>query len=195
MNHTIIAIVGMCGGGKSIVADYFVNKGYAFLRFGQLTLDILREHDLPPTEENERIVREELRREHGMGAYATLNIPKIDSFLEKGLNVVVDGLYSWTEYKILKKYYKHKLFVLAVYAPPEIRYQRLVSRTEIDEKMRNRPATRDQAQSRDYAEIENIEKAGPIAMADYTIINDSSVKELNKKCEQLIHDLKHKSLI
>jgi hypothetical protein len=39
-----------------------------------------------------------------MGAYATLNIPKFDELL-KNSNVVGDGLYSWTEYKILKEKY------------------------------------------------------------------------------------------
>jgi len=184
--NLVVALVGMTGAGKSIVSDAFVEKGYQYVRFGQITLDMIKQEGLDPTEENERVIREAIRKEHGMGAYATLNIPKIDSFLEQHRDVVIDGLYSWTEYKILKEYYKHALVVVAVYAPPAIRYQRLVQRVVVDVNMRNRPATFDQARSRDYAEIENIEKAGPIAMADYTIINDGSLKELNKKIEQVI---------
>ena len=115
-----------------------------------------------------------------MGAFATLNIPKFDKLLEEG-NVVADGLYSWSEYKILKDYYKEKLTILAVLTPPKLRYARLSQRTETDEKMRSRPATKEQAKNRDFAEIENIEKGGPIAMADYYIVNNGTKEELMQK--------------
>lgn len=179
MNH-IICLVGMCGSGKSTVADELTKKGYSFARFGQLTLDIVKEKGLEPTEENEKTIRENIRKEHGMGAYAALNIPRFDELLKHN-NIVADGLYSWSEYKILKEYYKDKITVAAVIASPETRYQRLEDRSEIDEKMRNRPASREQAESRDYAEIENIEKGGPIAMADYYILNNSDLEGLKKE--------------
>ena len=178
----------MTGSGKSEVADELVRQGYNFVRFGQITLDIVKERGLKPTEENEKPIREEVRKKHGMGAFATLNIPKFDKLLEKG-NVVADGLYSWSEYKILKEYYKEKLIVIAVLAPPELRYERLSNRIEIDDKMRSRPATKEQAQARDIAEIENIEKGGPIAMADYYIINTGSKEELMQKTKEFLESL------
>ena len=177
--NKIVFIVGMCGSGKSIVADELVKKGFGYVRFGQLTLDKVIEQRLAPTEENEKRIREELRRQYGMGAYAALNLPKFDALLLKG-NVVGDGLYSWSEYKILKDHYQDKMVVLHIYAPPELRYERLEARTRIDEQMRNRPMTRKQAEARDCAEIENIEKGGPIAMANYCIQNLGGVEELRE---------------
>ncbi len=191
MNY-IICLVGMCGSGKSTVADELVEQGYSFVRFGQITLDIVKEKGLEPTEENEKIIREGIRKEHGMGAYATLNLPKFDQLLAKG-NVVADGLYSWSEYKILKDYYKNNIFVVAVLSPPQTRYQRLEARKEIDEKMRNRPVSKDQAKSRDYAEIENIEKGGPLAMADYYILNNSDLEELKKETNNFLRWLENDS--
>ncbi len=178
--NRLICIVGMCGSGKSVVADELVKKNCFFVRFGQITLDIVKERGLDPTEENERPIREEIREKHGMGAYAKLNLAKFDQLLKKG-HVVADGLYSWTAYKILRDYYEEKLIVLAIITPPQIRYKRLTARTEIDEKMRNRPLTKEQAKSRDYSEIENLEKGGPIAMADYYIINSDTTAELKEK--------------
>ncbi len=90
-NKHIVAVVGMCGSGKSILADRLVEKGYKFLRFGQIVLDIVKEKGLAPTEENEKPIREEVRKEHGMGAMAILNLPKIKKFFEES-NVVIDGL-------------------------------------------------------------------------------------------------------
>lgn len=182
--NKIVCLVGMCGSGKSVVADVLAEKGYQFVRFGQITLDLVKKKGLEPTEENEKKIREGIRKEHGMGAFATLNIPKFDQALEKG-NLVADGLYSWSEYKILKNYYRGRIYVVAILASPALRYKRLVARTEIDEKMRSRPMTKEQARARDYAEIENIEKGGPIVMADYYIINNSTLKDLNLEAEQL----------
>ncbi|MEI7961473.1 MAG: AAA family ATPase, partial [archaeon] len=157
----LVCIVGMTGAGKSVVADYLVNQGYGFVRFGQITLDIVKERGLAPTEENERPIREAVRIEHGPGAFATLNIPKFDALLKKG-NVVGDGLYSWSEYKILKERYGSHFCVVAVYTPPALRYSRLVNRvlSASDTNLRHRPATLESAKARDYAEIEKIEKGG-----------------------------------
>ena len=169
---------------KRLVADVLVEKGYQFVRFGQITLDLVKEKGLAPTEENEKKIREGIRKEQGMGAFATLNIPKFDRALQKS-NLVADGLYSWSEYKILKNYYQNRIKVVAILAAPALRYQRLAARTVVDEKMRNRPMTKEQAQARDYAEIENIEKGGPIAMADYYILNNSALKDLKQEAEKL----------
>lgn len=188
--NNFIALVGMCGSGKSVVADELVKQGYEFFRFGQITLDIIIEKGLEVNEKNERAIREGLRKDYGMGAYAIKNLPKIDNYLKEG-NVVGDGLYSWDEYKILKEEYGDQLIVIAVYAPPQLRYERLSQRkrSEDDKEIRNRQLTAEQAKSRDFSEIENLDKGGPIAMADYTLINTGSVSELLHQLENVLTQL------
>lgn len=178
----VIAVVGMTGSGKSEVARMFNDKGFATVRFGDVTDEELKKRGLPLTEENERPVREAFRKQHGMAAYAIINLPRIDAALQES-NVVVDGLYSWEEYIHLKEYYDINLVVVAVYSSPKIRYQRLGSR-EV------RPLTPEEAESRDRAEIENMNKGGPIAMADYTVINEYSFEELKKQVEEIIGRIK-----
>lgn len=194
VNKQVIAIVGLCGAGKSEVADYFVKKGYAYLRFGQITLDEVKRQGLEPTEENERPIREKFRKELGMAAFALLNIPKIDEYLTRNKSVLADGLYSWSEYKELKKRYGQNLVVIAVYASPETRYKRLEdrrSRYGDDPNMKYRSFSRQQAQARDAAEIENLEKGGPIAMSDFTIINEGTLSELNLQTEKIYNQIKN----
>jgi len=188
-DQKIVAICGLTGSGKSEVSDRFIKRGYEYLRLGQFTLDEVKRRGLEPTEENERPVREGLRKKHGMGAFAILNIPKIDEFLAQGKNVLLDGLYSWSEYKEFKKKYGDKLIVVTVYASPEIRYGRLEdrrSRYKDDPKMKYRSFSREEAKSRDYAEIENSDKGGPIAMADYTVVNQGSLEDLNQQVERIL---------
>jgi len=191
--NKFIALVGMAGSGKSVVADELIRRGYHFFRFGQITMDILVERGLEVNETNERNIRENVRKEHGMGAYAILNIPKIENYLITG-NVVGDGLYSWSEYKILKEKFGNHMFVIAIYAPPEVRYERLSQRkqTKDDKNIRFRQMTPEQAKSRDFAEIENIEKAGPIVMADYTVVNTDNIDNLLKQLDHIIKEIEHK---
>lgn len=190
MNNKIICVVGMAGSGKSEAADELARQGFIYLRFGQITLDKIKEKGLSPTAENERKVREGIRKKYGMAAFAVLNISKIDKLVNK-FNIVIDGLYSWSEYKVLKDKYGKKLITLVIYAPPETRYVRLENRKKKNDKdQRFRSFTKKEAKARDYAEIENIEKGGPIAMADFTIINTGTKKELKQSVRNILEKLK-----
>lgn len=189
MANKVVCIVGMAGAGKSVVADELVKRGFAFLRFGQITLDKVKEDGLELNESNEKKIREAFRKKHGMAAFAILNIPKLDELLKKS-DVVVDGLYSWSEYKVLKEKYGDSMYVVAVYAPPKLRYERLTSRkAESDDKMRFRSFTEKEAEARDYAEIENIEKGGPITMADFTVVNTATVDELKERMKEILSQI------
>ena len=178
----VVSIVGMTGAGKSEVSRVFEQNDFVRIRFGDLTDEEVNKRGLELNEENERYIRELLRQEHGMSAYAKLNLPRIDSALEHS-DVVIDGLYSWEEYTFLKTYYGEDFYLVAVWASPRTRYQRLTTRLE-------RYLTLEEAVNRDRAEIENINKGGPIAMAEFTIINESSLEDLRREAERIIAKLR-----
>ncbi|HUD21150.1 MAG TPA: AAA family ATPase [Candidatus Saccharimonadales bacterium] len=173
----LVAIVGLAGSGKSEVVKAFEAAGFTKIYFGGLTIEKLKEANFEINEPNERMMREKLRRDHGMAAYATLNLPKIKEGLKK-VSIIIDGLYSWEEYLVLKKEFP-ALEVVAVQASPKIRYQRLTTRPI-------RPLTKAEAESRDYAQIENLHQAGPIVMANRTIINEGSLAELEKQVSLIL---------
>jgi dephospho-CoA kinase len=124
------------------------------------------------------LVREDLRRIHGDAAYAELLLPRILEYLERGVTVV-DGLYSWAEYKLLRKRTCNPIYLIAVCAERELRYERLAKRNV-------RPLTRAEAEGRDFAEIEKIQKGGPIAIADFTLLNNGSEEQLQRDVDTLI---------
>lgn len=168
-----VAVVGMCGSGKSVLSQYFCELGWQSVYFGGVTVSQLKKDGIPVNEQNERIMREGLRHKYGMGAFALLLKDEICQKLQKG-NVVLDGLYSWSEYKILKDLLGNDLFVLAIVTNSSVRKQRLKDRPV-------RSLTAEQVDGRDIAEIENSEKGGPIAKADYYIINNGTEAELKSQ--------------
>ena len=161
----IIAIVGMPGSGKSVVAGYLKTHGFPMIYFGEIIIREVEKRGLAITALNEQIVREEIRQKYGMDVCAQLSLPIIKSTLLEHQLVVIDGLYSFSEYKTLKTEFNDELIVIAIFTPKSLRYERLSFRQE-------RPLKIEEAEKRDFMEIERIEKAGPIAMADITIIND-----------------------
>jgi len=174
--NKLIAIVGMCGSGKSVATEYFKNKNYEVIYFGGVTMKKLKEEDLEITPENEKMMREKLRKDLGMGAYAKVLLDDIKSSLEVG-NVVLDGVYSWSELEILKEEFPN-LIVLAIIVDKNIRYERLTKRIV-------RPFTNEEANYRDLTEIKNIEKGGPIAFADYFVLNNTTLDDYNNKLDSI----------
>ena len=180
----VIAMVGMPGAGKSVSCGYFNKQGFPVLRFGDQTDIGLKEQGLPLTEKNERKYREGIRKELGMAAMAIKIEPRINKVFKDSDVVILDGLYSWEEYTYLEKKFNN-LFLICIYARPDIRYQRIGKRPI-------RPLTKTEARSRDIAEIENLNKGGPIAITDFLIKNNKQTNKLFTKLDDtlaLIKDL------
>jgi len=180
MASTIIAICGMAGSGKSTVREFFQEKGYVYVYFGVTEKAI--ELYGAASEEFERIVRNDVRKEHGMAAMAVLAFDKIKKMYQEGQNIVIDNMYSWSEYKFLKDKFGKDFRTIAIHANPELRYTRLSVREE-------RPRDRKTSISRDYSEIEELEKGGPITMSEFNIINEGSAKELSLQVENVYNKI------
>lgn len=181
MNNTqkkILAFVGMPGAGKSEAATYLKDKGIPFVRFGEITDEGVKNAGLALTPENERMVREKIRKEEGMGAYAKRAKPKIDELLKNNSIIGIDGLYSWEEYTFLKEEFLG-LFLIHIYAEPNIRYRRLANRAV-------RPVPFEKCRDRDITELEGLNKGGPIAIADYMIENNAEIEGVYKKIDRLL---------
>lgn len=187
MDHSnkikIVAFVGLAGAGKTVAVDYITSKGYPKVYFGGVVLDAMTAAGLEHNQENEKPFREELRAREGKGFIANRIIEQIHKLIDAGQHrIVADGLYSWTEYKVLKHEFPGELEVVAIVAPKKIRHHRLLTRPV-------RPLTQTESDQRDWAEIENIEKGGPIAIADHYIINDGNMDHFYSQIDTLLGDI------
>lgn len=168
----------MCGSGKSEAVKFFVDSGYKRVYFGEVVMNEMKRLGLEVNEANERATRENLRKEFGMGAMAVKSLPVIEEFLREN-NVVIESLYSWEEFKILKDKFGEAFKLITIYTTKDLRYERLLKRPF-------RPLTNEESKSRDLSEIEKLDKGGPIAYTDYLIINDGSLDEMNEELKKYV---------
>ena len=178
----IIALVGLAGSGKSSAVEYLTKKGFPKIYFGGVIYKAMDEAGIEPTWDNQQKFREEIRQREGKDFVIKRVIKNIRDLINAGQNkIVLDGLYTWSEYKILKHEFPGQVVVIAIVTPKHLRYQRMVKRPE-------RPMQPREVDQRDWSEIENLEKGGPIAIADYFIINDSDLTQLHQKIDAVTHD-------
>ena len=186
-NHTehvkLVAFVGLAGSGKTSAVDYVTEKGYPKVYFGGIMYQMMRDAGIEITFESQQEFREKIRRDEGMDIIAKHAIVQIEHLMAAGQHrIVLDGVYSWSEYKTLKHSFPGELELVAIVAPRRLRKHRLAERPE-------RPLTSNEVDTRDWAEIEHIEKAGPIAIADHFIINDSSLESLHHNIDTTLESI------
>lgn len=151
----IIVFVGLAGAGKTTATSYFAKHGYP-----KVALAPLQE----PSQNLELI---------------NTAASQIEHLLNSGQRTItVDGLTSWKEFNSLRSAFPGNVIAVAIVAPRELRYHRLNNR-EVN------PLTNAQAHELDTHEIEHLEKAGPIAVADHYIVNDGSLEDLETKLNEL----------
>jgi dephospho-CoA kinase len=172
----------MPGAGKTLCAKHLEDQGYFQFRFGGIVVDEVVRRGWAINPQNEQVVREELRANEGMAVMAQRALPHLKAALETHAHIIIDGLYSFSEYKMLHREFGGEMVVVAVISPRGLRYQRLTSRLD-------RPLTPEEAELRDYSEIETLEKGGPIAIADYFLLNDREPEDLLGALDGLVKRL------
>lgn len=181
----ILAVVGMCGSGKSTAIDYLIEKKIPKIYFGGIIYKAMAEAGIERTEdgESEKIFREEIRKKEGKDFVVKRVVKETKDLIAAGQKrIVLDGLYSWTEYKILRKEFPTEMTIVAIVVPKALRRKRLAIRPD-------RPFDAQAAAERDRSEIENLEKGGPIAIADYYVDNSGTIKEFHEKFAALCKEI------
>ena len=183
-NVKILAIVGMSGSGKSVAVDYLTEKGYPKVYFGGMIYKEMEKRGIVRTEdgESEKQFREMIRATEGKDWVVKQVIAEVKDLIAAGQKrIILDGVYSWTEYKILKREFPKNLSVVAVVVDKKLRYKRVAKRP-------GRAFDAAAIRERDRSEIENLEKGGPIAAADYYILNNGTVDELKAEIDAVLKE-------
>ena len=185
-NLKILTFVGLTGSGKSTAVEHFTSKGFPRVYFGGMAYEIMAERGIPKGEQQEKDFRVNIRKEEGEDVYAKRIIDQIHHLADAGQHrIIVDGLYSWAEYKTLKHEFPGEMTTIALVAPKHLRYHRLATRSD-------RAQTAEISQQRDYNEIEDVQKGGPIAMADFFVSNNEDVEHFYKQLDAIAEHVEFK---
>jgi dephospho-CoA kinase len=179
----ILALVGLAGSGKSTAVDYLTEKKIPKVYFGGIIYKAMAEAGIEVTWDSQKEFREDIRAKEGKDFVVKRAIKEARNLIDAGQRrIILDGLYSWSEYKILKHEFPGVMQVVAIVTPKQLRYKRMENRAE-------RPMTADEVDQRDWAEIENIEKGGPIAIADYFVHNDGTAEEFQSQIDKVCKEI------
>ena len=182
-NVKILAIVGMSGSGKSVAVDYLTEKGYPKVYFGGMILKEMKKRGIEITPENEKEFREKIREQEGKDWVVKQVIAEVKDLINAGQKrIVLDGVYSWTEYKLIKHEFPGAVTFIAIITTKKLRYERVAKRVV-------RPLNTQEIQMRDVTEIENLEKGGPIAAADYYALNNGTIEDLKSRMDEILKEI------
>lgn len=175
--RVVIGIAGMPGAGKDVVKEIIQKHGFPVIVMGdEVRLEAIR-RNLEPTSENLGKLMLQLRAEEGPDAVAKRCIKKIMR-LDADI-IAINGLRNPEEVDLFRKKFP-SFKVIAIHASPRTRFERLLKRGRSDD-----PRDWEAFSSRDKREL-SIGLGEVIAMADYMIINEGSIEELEREVKRIL---------
>jgi dephospho-CoA kinase len=182
----LIGLTGRIAGGKGVVSNFFKEKRFEYLSLSQEVREEAQKRGIALERKNLQDLGNFLRKEEGSGVLAKRIIKKID----KNKDYVIDGIRNIGEIDKLRKAFKKDFFLISVDADLNLRWRNLQNRNkESDPKSFEKFL---EADKRDFGEnIENgqqVEKC--MNMADYSVLNNSTIEELNKEIEKIYEKIK-----
>lgn len=184
----ILGITGTNGAGKGSVVTYLVEeKRFTHFSVREKIIEEVKRRGLELNRTNIGETGTSLRREHGANYFT-------DTFLatarEQGAdNVVIESIRTLAEAAYLREQGGK---VLAVDAPVEVRYERIINRGSVTDKVSFedfRLQEDVEYRPKDITDSTQMNVLGVIETADHVLVNDGSLEELGGKIEAILTEL------
>lgn len=176
----VIGLTGKNAAGKGEVAAFLKDKSFYYYSLSDVIREELESKGIPITRDTLIITGNDLRQRFGADVLARLTIKKMDP----NRNYVVDSIRNPAEVNALRG--TERFVLLNIEAPAAIRFDRIRKRNR-----ENDPKTFD-----DFQDIEEAERKSAAghqqsiedcqALADYTLINDGTIEELQRKAAEVV---------
>lgn len=185
----IIGIAGRIAAGKETLTQFLRDQGFSYNETGALLLEVLEEQGIEGTRWNQQNLADEWRQKDGAGAIMKKFLEKLD--LNK--THIIDSLRNAGEAEYLKEQLGDDFVLIAVDAPREIRFKRLVERDKPN----------DPKVWEDFLKVDERDNFDPdnpmgqqtgklIEAADFVIMNDKDLEHAMNQVKEIWEEIKKK---
>lgn len=174
----VLVTTGMPGSGKEEFLKICEARGAKIVRMGDIVREKAKEFGLDLSDVSIGTLANDERKRYGMDIWAKRTIPYVGGDL-----VVIDGTRGPDEIKAFKAAFGDDVIVVAIHSSANTRFERLRARGRPDQ-----PQTREEFDHRDQRELAwGLGQA--IALADYMIVNESTLADFKKSVDKLLDSL------
>lgn len=181
----IIGITGTLGAGKGTIVDYLVAKK-GFLHFSVrafISEEIIR-RGMPVNRDSMVVVANDLRKQNSP-SYITDCL--FEEAVKTGKNGVIESIRTPGEVYSLKN--KGKFILLAIDADPKIRYERISQRKSETDHIDYETFLENERREMTSKDPNAQDLSKCIELADYKLLNNGTIEQLNRKLEEIIGGL------
>lgn len=182
----IIGLTGKNGAGKGAIAKFLQEGSFKYQSLSDEIRSDLSRENIPVSRENMIKKGISLRKKFGLDILSR----RVYSNMDLSFNYAIDSFRNPEEVTFFRQFPDFAL--MHVDAPIELRFERVRLRNRGDD-----PKTLESFRKLEECELENPAVEGQqlnavIKMADHTLVNNGTPKELHEECRQIIHKLFNK---
>jgi dephospho-CoA kinase len=183
-NRIIVGITGTLGAGKGTVSHMLVKQGFAYQSVRNYLVQLLQKEQQEINRDTMHELANRLRKNFGSDYIVTQILH--DRLIQKDSvdePLIIESIRSIGEVKKLKSYGG---ILLAIDAPIQTRYSRILTRGSETDKVSFEKFMSDELSEQNNTEHEqNLQ--GCILLADYVIINDGDMTNLDKQVSDFLN--------
>lgn len=174
----LIAVAGLAGAGKTTATEHLEAAGIGRQIYvgAYIQTEVVR-RNLPLTAENERFVRDDMRRLFGRDVFAKMVVTELGDVASKQ-HVLLDAIYVREEADLYRQELGVRLVILGLEAAFELRAERLSGRSD-------RSLTREELRKRDAYECETLRVHEIVAAADHRLSNEGDLASFKSLLDAL----------
>ncbi len=179
----IIGLTGTLSSGKDQVSEYLMTKGLKHYSLSVILREIAEERGIEKTRDNLRDLGNDVAHEKGPDSLAREALSRIGDVKEG--NFIISAIRKSEEVKLLKQ--RPDFLFIAVDADPTLRWERSQKRAREGEHKQ----TFEEFMNKEKAETSgnNVQRLDIcISMADYKVMNNGTIEDLNKKIDEILKE-------
>lgn len=173
----LIVVAGMPGAGKEEFLNAAMGLDIPFIRMGDLVRELYPNRSADDKELTLGQFANIERERHGYNIWAKRALERMD-----GPIYLIDGCRSMDEVQAYRSL-TDDVIIVAIHAPPKVRYDRLVKRQRDDA-----PKNLDEFNARDAREM-GWGLADVIALSDHLIVNDGPLEDFRRAASDYLRSI------